>query len=446
MFFSKWIPIRISSFQLILLSFFCVILSGGLFLSLPIASVSGETSFLDAMFTAVSAVCVTGLVVHDTASHWTPFGKAIILILIQIGGLGVITISIWFSLITGKKINLFQRITMQDAIGAGQIGGIVRFTKFMLYAAFTIEGIGALLLCPVMITQYGFLRGIMHAVFYAVSAFCNAGFDLSGTFSGPYSSLTAYAALPYLNIVIMSLIILGGLGFGCLLDLLEKKAKWTQYRLQTKLVLITTLCLILIPALYFFFVDFQGYNLTERFCLSFFQSVTARTAGFNTANLQAMTSGGITLLMVLMLIGGSPGSTAGGFKTTTLAVLLLTMQHSLRGNDQITASNRTIETSAIYNAISLVMCYLMLLFVGGFLISGIEHLPMVDTMFECASALGTVGLTRGITPFLHPASKLILMGFMYFGRVGALTIFYAAPSFYRTKSFCQYPKEGLMIG
>ncbi|SFG65737.1 TrkH family potassium uptake protein [Oribacterium sp. WCC10] len=442
----KWLKINISSFQLILMSFMLVIFIGGVLLTLPIASYSGHTSFLDALFTSVSAVCVTGLVVHDTATHWTLFGKAVILLLIQIGGLGVITISIWFQLVAGRRINLFQRLTMQDAIGASQLGGIVRFTRFMLRATLCFELLGAILIFPVMIQRFSPATSLGNSVFYAISAFCNAGFDLSGTVTAPYQSLTGFAGVPLMNIVIMMLIIVGGIGFGIQADILDKKWNIRHFRLQTRIVLITTLILIVLPAIYFFFADFREEALSLRIQKSLFQSVTTRTAGFNTADLGLMSEGSTLLMIFLMLVGGSPGSTAGGVKTTTLAVLVLTMIHSLRGNDNITTSDRTIETSAIYHAITLMMLYVLLLFAGAIIISGIEGLPLIDTAFECASALGTVGLTRGITPTLGTFSKIILMGFMYFGRVGALTIFYAAPDFYRVRAAVQYPKESLMIG
>lgn len=442
----KFFRFNVSSFQLILMSFMLVIFIGGVLLSLPFASYGSDTSFLDALFTAVSAVCVTGLVVHDTATHWTLFGKAVILILIQIGGLGVITVSIWFQLLAGRKINLFQRLTMQDAIGASQLGGIVRFTLFMLRATLITELVGAVLLFPVMIGRFSLGKSVGNSVFYAVSAFCNAGFDLSGTYSTPYQSLTGFAGVPLINIVIMLLIIVGGIGFGIQSDILEKKGDFQHFRLQTKMVLITSLILIVLPAVYFFFVDFSGDAWHIRILKSLFQSVTTRTAGFNTADLTAMSEGSMILMICLMLIGGSPGSTAGGMKTTTFAVLVVTMFHSLRGNDNITTSDRTLEISAIFHAITLMMLYVVLLFFGALVISGVEGLPLLDTAFECASALGTVGLTRGITPTLGTLSKLILMGFMYFGRVGALTIFYAAPDFYKVKPAVQYPKESIMIG
>ena len=442
----KFFSFNVSSFQLILMSFMLVIFIGGVLLSLPFASYGSDTTFLDALFTAVSAVCVTGLVVHDTATHWTLFGKAVILILIQIGGLGVITVSIWFQLLAGRKINLFQRLTMQDAIGASQLGGIVRFTLFMLRATLITELVGAVLLFPVMIGRFSFGKSVGNSIFYAVSAFCNAGFDLAGTYSAPYQSLTGFAGVPLINLVIMLLIIVGGIGFGIQSDILEKKGDFRHFRLQTKMVLITSVILIVFPAVYFFFADFGGEDWHIRILKSLFQSVTTRTAGFNTADLTAMSEGSMILMICLMLIGGSPGSTAGGMKTTTFAVLVVTMFHSLRGNDTITTSDRTLETSAIFHAITLMMLYVVLLFFGTLIISGVEGLPLLDTAFECASALGTVGLTRGITPTLGTSSKLILMGFMYFGRVGALTIFYAAPDFYKAKPAVQYPKESIMIG
>ena len=307
---------KLSSSQIILFGFAGVILIGTLLLMLPFATNSGQSaSFWDALFTSTSAVCVTGLIVQDTATYWSAFGQSVILLLIQIGGMGVITIAAAITMASGKKISLMQRSTMQDAISAPQVGGIVRFTGFILKGIFLFELLGALVLMTVFIPEYG-VKGIWLAVFHSISAFCNAGFDLMGTKS-PYSSLTSYANHPVVNITIMLLIVIGGIGFLTWQDIRQNGIHIRRYRMQSKVILATTGILLIVPAIYFFFFEFSAEPMGKRILLSAFQSVTPRTAGFNTADLTALSETGQTLTIGLMLIGGSPGSTAGGMKTTT---------------------------------------------------------------------------------------------------------------------------------
>ena len=269
------------------------------------------------LFTATSAVCVTGLVVQDTGSYWSTFGQAVILALIQIGGLGVVTVAASFALLSGRRISLMQRSTMQDAISAPKVGGIVRLTRFILRGTFLIELLGALAMLPVFCRDYGW-RGIWMAVFHSISAFCNAGFDILGTESNLYPSLTGYAGSPVINVTIMLLIVVGGIGFLTWDDICENKWQLHRYRMQSKVILVTTGLLIFLPAVFFFFSDFSALSAGNRLLASFFQSVTPRTAGFNTVNLSAMSGASQGVMILLMLIGGSPGSTAGGMKTTTL--------------------------------------------------------------------------------------------------------------------------------
>lgn len=312
---------RLSSFQIIILGFSCVIIIGALLLMLPISSQSGNfTSFSDALFTSTSAVCVTGLVVKDTATYWSVFGQSIILILIQIGGLGVVTVAASFALLSGRKISLMQRSTIQETIAAPKMGGIVRLTQFILKMTFAIELTGALAMMPVFCKDYG-LKGIGMAVFHSVSAFCNAGFDVMGTEAKPYASLTSYDGNIIINITIMLLIIIGGIGFLTWDDIRANKFKLKRYRMQSKVILTFTAILIIFPTIYFFFAEFSDYELKERILLSLFQAVTPRTAGFNTAELTSISEAGQAIMIVLMIIGGSPGSTAGGMKTTTVAVI-----------------------------------------------------------------------------------------------------------------------------
>ena len=436
---------KLSSFQLILLGFAGVILLGALILTLPISSKSHEwTSFIDALFTSTSAVCVTGLIVFDTATHWTIFGQIIILLLIQIGGMGVVTIAVSLAVASGKKIGLFSRETMKNAISAPNVSGIVRLTGFIIKGIFLIEMIGALIMLPVFCTDYG-AEGIWMAVFHSVSAFCNAGFDIMGTKSGEFTSLTHYSAQPVINITIMLLIIIGGIGFLVWEDICKHKWRIREYRTQSKLVLIVTAVLIVLPAVYFFFLECGDLPVTERILASLFQSVTPRTAGFNTINLTAISDTGLYLMIILMLIGGSPGSTAGGMKTTTIAVLFSSAFSVFRKKDNAEVMKRRIDDETVKTASAVFLMYITLFLVGGMAISTIENLPITSCLYETASAVGTVGLTLGITPTLGSASKMILIMSMFFGRVGGLTLIYAAFGANK-KQVAKLPVDTIAVG
>ncbi len=436
---------HLTSFRTILLGFFLLILAGAAVLALPVSSASHvPTPFLDALFTSASAVCVTGLIVFDTAIHWSQFGKLVILILIQIGGLGVVTAAAVTWMVTGKKIGILQRLTMQDSMSAPKIGGIVRFTLFVLKITFLIELAGAAALAPVFISDFGPYRGIFYAVFHSVSAFCNAGFDLMGVRS-PFSSLTGYSDHTWVNGVIMALIIFGGIGFLTWEDLLANRFRFRRLKLQTKIILTSTGLLIAVPFLYFLFFEFENFPLHQRILYALFQAVTPRTAGFNTFDYGKMSEGGLLMTVILMLTGGAPGSTAGGLKITTLSVLVIAGRSYLLRREDVNCFHRRLEPSTVQNAFALLMVYLGLLIGGTMLISHIESLPVIRTMFECASALGTVGLSTGITPGLSAASKIILILFMYFGRTGGLTLAYAAVDAKRYLR-ARYPIEGVTVG
>ena len=436
---------RLSSFQIIILGFAGVILLGALILMLPISTTEDcVTPFNEALFTATSAVCVTGLVVHDTGSYWSAFGQMVILMLIQIGGLGVVTVAASFALMSGRKISLMQRSTMQDAISAPKVGGIVRLTLFILRGTFLIELIGALAMLPVFCRDYGW-HGIWLAVFHSISAFCNAGFDILGTNDNLYPSLVGYVQNPVINITIMLLIITGGIGFLTWDDICENKLHFHRYRMQSKVILVTTLALIVLPALFFFFVDFGTLTLGERIQVALFQSVTPRTAGFNTVNLPGMSSSSLAVMIFLMLIGGSPGSTAGGMKTTTLAVLLGNAVATFRQRDSVQFFGRRVECHAVKTAATILTMYLALFFLGGVFISVYENLPMSSCLYEAASAVGTVGLSLGITPHLHIPSQMVLIALMYLGRVGGLTLIYAAVSTKKNGNG-KLPQEKITIG
>ena len=436
---------KLSSFQIIILGFAGVIVLGALLLMLPISTQNGAvTPFSKTLFTATSAVCVTGLVVFDTASYWSGFGQLIILIMIQIGGLGVISVASFLSMLAGRKISLMQRQTMQNALSAPQMGGIVKLTRFIFLVSFAIEGIGALLLMPVFMTKYG-IRGIWMAVFHSVSAFCNAGFDLMGNQTGQYSSLTSFAGSGYVTLVICLLIMIGGIGFLTWKDIAVKKTRFKEYSMQTKVILVTTAILIVIPAVFFFFSDFANEPLKDRICMSVFQAVTPRTAGFNTAYLNKMSDAGRSVMMLLMLIGGSPGSTAGGMKTTTIAVLFANAIAVFRKRQNANCYGRRIDDSTVKNASAILFMYVFFSMLSAIIISITDGIPMQMGMFETFSAIGTVGLTLGITPTLSAVSRFVLILLMFFGRVGGLTIIYAAFS-QKDASTLKYPMENITVG
>ena len=436
---------RLSSFQIIISGFVGVILLGALLLMLPVSTTEGcITPFNETLFTATSAVCVTGLVVQDTGSYWSGFGQAVILALIQIGGLGVVTVAASFTLLSGRKISLMQRSTMQDAISAPKVGGVVRLTQFILRGTFLIELLGAAAMLPVFCRDYGW-RGIWMAVFHSISAFCNAGFDILGTENNLYPSLTGYTGSPIINITIMLLIITGGIGFLTWDDICEHKWHFHRYRVQSKVILVITVFLIVMPAAFFFFEDFSALPTGTQLLVSFFQSVTTRTAGFNTVALSAMSSASKGIMILLMLIGGAPGSTAGGMKTTTLGVLLANAVATFRQRDNAQFFKRRIDCNTVKTASTILTMYLTLFFGGGIFISVYEHLPLSDCLYETSSAVGTVGLTLGITPQLHIPSQIVLIILMYLGRVGGLTLIYATLSGKKAGN-AKLPQEKITVG
>ena len=436
---------RLTSFQIIILGFIGIIILGALILMLPISSKSrAVTPFNQTLFTATSAVCVTGLVVQDTATYWSGFGQAIILILIQIGGLGVVTMAASFALISGKRLSLSQRSTMQNAISAPMVGGIVRLTKFVVKGTALIELIGAAAMMPVFIGDYG-LKGIWMAFFHSISAFCNAGFDIMGTPDNKFASITAYASNPVINIVIMLLIVTGGISFMTWKDFADNKYHFKRFKLQSKVILITSGVLILIPAVVFFFLDFANLPIGERIAGSLFQSVTTRTAGFNTEDLTSLSKISLAIFIGLMLVGGSPGSTAGGMKTTTVAVLFSNAIASFKRKEDPEVFGRRIPAGAVKTASTILLMYVTLCFTGAAVICTVEGLPLGVCLFETASAVGTVGLTLGITPHLGVISQIILIVLMFLGRVGGLTIIYATITG-ANKKLSKLPQENITVG
>ncbi|MBQ3331660.1 MAG: Trk family potassium uptake protein [Ruminococcus sp.] len=436
---------RLTSFQKILLGFIGVILLGALILMLPISAKSrAVTPFDQALFTSTSAVCVTGLIVQDTATYWSGFGQAVILTLIQIGGLGVITMAATFVMLSGKQFSFSQRSTMQSAISAPSVGGIVRLTLFVIKGTAVIELAGAAAMMPVFIKDYG-AKGIWMSFFHSISAFCNAGFDLMGKPDQKFSSLTSYSSHPLINIVLMLLIVVGGVGFLTWKDVITYKFRFKRYRMQSKVILLTSAVLIAVPAVIFFLHDFAQLPIGERILGSLFQSVTTRTAGFNTLDLSAMTRLGKAIFIILMLIGGSPGSTAGGMKTTTVAVLFINAISTFRRKEDPECFGRRIEAGVVKIASTVFIMYITLCFAGAATICLIEGLPLGICLFETASAVGTVGLTLGITPGLGVVSRAILILLMFLGRVGGLTVIYAAISG-SSKKLSKLPTEQITVG
>ena len=436
---------KLTSFQIVILGFLGVILIGTVLLMLPISAGGGHgTSIEDALFTSTSAVCVTGLVVKDTATYWSGFGQAVILILIQIGGLGIVSVAAFIAILAGRKISLLQRSMLQDSMSAHQIGGIVRMTGFIFKVALIVEVSGAFLMMPAFCRRYG-VSGIWLAVFHSVSAFCNAGFDIMGDRTGPFSSLTSCADSPGIIIPICLLIIIGGIGFLTWEDIAANKIRFHRYRMQSKVVLATTGILIAVPFLLLFLFEYDGNPLKDRVFLSLFQAVTPRTAGFNTASLTSLSGAGSLLLMALMLIGGSPGSTAGGMKTTTAAVLLANASAVFRRKKSAELFGRRIGDSTVRNAATLFTMYLTLPLIGAAVISMADQLPLGTCLFETISAIGTVGLSLGITPSLSFGSHLILILLMFLGRVGGLTLIYAAMTPQNT-NVSQRPQEKIIVG
>ncbi len=438
-----WGNHRITTFRIIAMGFAAMILIGTVLLMLPVSG-SERAGFQDCLFTATSAVCVTGLVVRDTAAHWSFFGQAVILLLIQVGGMGVVTAALSLSFLSGRRIGLMQRSAMQEAISAPQVGGIVRLTRFIILTALSIELLGSLLLAAAFVPEFGWGKGIWYAVFHSVSAFCNAGFDLMGV-HGAFSSMTNYAQNALVNLVLVMLITVGGIGFLVWNDVKEHRFRLKQYRLQSKIVLAASGLMILIPFIWIFLAEMKGIPAGERILPALFQSVTLRTAGFNTMDLNSVSGGGQALMILWMLIGGSPGSTAGGMKTTTGAVLLLTALAIFRRREQVTCFGRRIGEDAVRSAVAVLTMYFLMFFVSGLAISRLEGLPLVSCLFEAASALGTVGLSLGITARIGSVSRFILIALMFMGRVGGLTLIYAAQSVRKT-SARTLPLEKVTVG
>ena len=435
--------------QIIVLFFAAVIAVGTFLLCLPIASKSREwTPLLDSAFTATSATCVTGLIVYDTFTHWSLFGQLIILSMIQIGGLGVMTIITMFSMFAKKKISLHERKLLMQSAGTIRTNGIIKLLKQIITITLICEGAGAILLATRFCPEFGISKGLYYSVFHAVSAFCNAGFDLMGVY-GKFSSITPFCSDITVNLTICALITSGGLGFIVWQDVITNKLRFKKYSLHSKIVLITSAVLLLSGWLFFFIFEYSssldGLTVGEKILASFFQSVSSRTAGFNTVPLNKLSAAGIMLMSTLMLIGGSPGSTAGGIKTTTVAVMLIELIAAAKGNKDTVFFKRRLEDDTVKRAGAIISVYLLAVITSLMVICAVEKLPLADVLFEVASAAGTVGLTVGITSSLTSISHIILILLMFAGRIGGLTLIIAFAE-RREHAKLTRPVEKILIG
>lgn len=440
---------KITQVQCIVYGYVALILMGAFLLMLPFSSRSGEwTGFLDALFTATSASCVTGLVIADTFIKWSIFGQIIILLMIQIGGLGFMTLGVGMAIFLHRRIGLWTRGALQESVNIDQLGGIVRLTKNVLYGTLVIEGVGAILLTLRFMKDFSFGRALYFGIFHSISAFCNAGFDLMGVY-GEYVSLMPYQRDIVVNLVIMALIVVGGIGFIVWMDFKENKFRFKKFRLHTKIVLVTTMILIVGGALSIYLIErdnvtMEGMAEGEKILASFFASISARTAGFNTIDLAAMESESMLVTIILMFIGGSPGSTAGGIKTTTFAVLMLFMFSALKQRN-CNVFGRRIEDSTIKKVTVVIWLNLTLIFFAIMVMGTQQTEGLIESVFEVVSAMGTVGLSTGITRNLTVISKIVIILLMYAGRVGSLTFAFSLLGKKKPESVV-YPVEKISVG
>lgn len=442
---------KITYVRIIAVGYMTVILIGTLLLLLPPATRAGEsTGILTALFTATSATCVTGLVVVDTATHWTAFGQTVILLMIQIGGLGFMTLGVLLALILRRRISLRTRGILQESMNYMQLGGVIRLVKITFWGTFLFEGCGAVLLAVRFIPVFGIAKGILYGIFHSVSAFCNAGFDLMGGYSGKYSSFVEFHGDVLINCVLMALVILGGLGFFVWSDLKKNGCRWKRYMLHTKITLFTTVLLLVAGTILYFL--FENDNLLaqmsgkDKFLAALFSSVTARTAGFNTIDTGGLTGASKLLTMLLMFIGGSPGSTTGGIKTVTALVLVAYVWSNLRESKGVNMFQRRLDDDVIRKASNVVVLSMLMAVVSVIFICFIQpYLPVEDVMFEVFSAIGTVGMSTGLTRDLSTASRIVIILLMYCGRIGSMSF---ALSFTERKKVApvQFPVEKIMIG
>lgn len=418
--------LKLTYTQVIAIGFLVIILFGAFLLSMPFSSRTGEaTPFINALFAATTSTCVTGLVVYDTYTHWSIVGQIIILSLIQIGGIGFMSVFSLIAMALKRRIGLKERRLLMESANTMNIGGVVALMKKILIGTFFIESLGAIALSIRFIPEMGLGVGIYNGIFHSVSAFCNAGIDIMGKY-GQFTSLTRYSNDVIVNITIMLLIIIGGIGFIVWNDISKNGIHFSKYQLHTKIVLTTTFTLVFGGAILFYLLErnnqLAGMGIKETILASLFQSVTPRTAGFNTVDIGGLTEGGSLLTIILMFIGGSPGSTAGGIKTTTLVVLLLGVIASSRNTSDLTIFKRRLEDHTHRKASSILTIYISAVLISTMIICAMQPFTLGQVLMEVVSAIGTVGLTAGITPTLNTLSKLIIILLMYGGRVGGLSL------------------------
>ncbi|KAB3535415.1 Trk family potassium uptake protein [Alkaliphilus pronyensis] len=441
--------IKLDPTQVLVLGFASVVLIGAMLLNLPIASVNGRSiGFLDALFTSTSAVCVTGLVVVDTGTYWTVFGKTVILILIQVGGLGFMTMATLFAIVLGRKISLKERLIIQQALNQNDLSGLVRFTQYILLGTFVIEGIGAVLLSTRFIPELGWSKGIAYSIFHSISAFCNAGFDIIGQ----GRSLMPYVTDPIINVTIWLLIILGGIGFSVISEFFTLR-NFKQLSLHSKLVIFITCLLLGMGFVSYLLLEFNNPNTIGelsfggKLMASAFQSITPRTAGFNTIDTSQLTTASKMLTIVFMYIGGSPASTAGGIKTATLGVILFTVISVIKGREETELFGRRLSRNIVNRSLTIGVIGIGLIVVMAMLLTITEGFEFMEILFETTSALGTVGLSLGITSELSPLGRVIIIIAMFIGRLGPLTIAFAlARQSRKYKGTIRYPEEKIMVG
>lgn len=441
---------RLTSWQFIALGYLTVILIGCFLLMLPISSRDRSwTFFLPSLFTSVSATCVTGLAVFDTSIHWSIFGQIVILALIQIGGIGFMTIITLFALLIRRQIGIYERRILMQSSGSMRSTGIIKLIRRILLWTLIFEGCGFVLLAIRFCPDMGILKGLYFALFHSVSAFCNAGFDLMGGTFGENCSLIPYAGDPLVNLTIMALIFMGGIGFIVWDELLDLKFNFKKLSLHSKIVIITSSILVLAGALIFWLIErngvLSGMSPGKTLLVSLFQSVTSRTAGFKTVDFAALSDGAKVFISTLMFIGGSSGSTAGGIKTTTFVILIFGIAASARGTNDIRIGKRRLEFSLLSQACTILTTYLIGVIVTVIVMCAVEPFALSDILLETVSAIATCGLSTGITGELHVVSQILLILLMYIGRVGIITL---ALAFFekRANPPIQRPLEKILIG
>ena len=440
---------KVSRIQIIAGGFFAVILIGSLLLMLPFASRDGQvTNYVDALFTATSATCVTGLVPFDTYSHWSVFGQLVILFMIQLGGIGFMTVITMATLFMRHKIGLQNRMLIMESAGTITLSGIGHLVKRIIAGTAIVETVGAAILATQFVPEFGVVRGIYYSFFHAISAFCNAGFDLMG-YLEPGSSLILFNNNAVVLLTLSLLVIIGGIGFFVWDDIIVCKADFKNYKMHTKLVLVVSAVITVVPFVLFFFFEydcaFKGMNLPDKFLNAFFQSVTPRTAGFSSIDMSTLSEPGSIVTIVLMFIGGSPGSTAGGVKTTTVAVILLSTIAYLQEDNDVTVFKKRIEDKMVRRASSIAFIYFSMIFASSLALSWIEPIGIREVLFEVVSAVATVGLSMNVTATLSSASKVILIVLMYAGRIGALSFIMLLTKRNKT-AILKRPAGKIMIG